>query len=92
MKNQRAPRPHPRQEHTTSPYKTSDLYYAAFLSVSGVNMLGTERDRQGKVSFLFENRDNCIHDLKEAYFTSRAEVKARRFVDEIRNLKHLIHA
>lgn len=70
-------------------YKTSDLYYAAFLKVAGVKLL--EPLREGKrVTFVFESSE-AIRDLKRDYFTRSAKVSALDFADEIRSMKSLIH-
>ena len=43
-------------------YKTSDLYFSAYLKTAGVRFLGTEKEGS-KVYFLFEKTD-MIRDLK----------------------------
>lgn len=66
-------------------YKTSDLYYAAYLRVAGVPFLEAVRE-EGKVFFVFEKID-AIRDLKRDYFNRTAKVSALSFVDEIRSMK-----
>lgn len=68
-------------------YKTSDLYFAAYLKVAGVELLGTEREGR-KVVFLFRKTDS-IQDLKRAYFNRSSKVVALNYVDEIRSMKSL---
>lgn len=70
-------------------YKTSDLYFAAFLKTAGLDIITTEiMDK--KVVFVFEKVD-LIRELKREYFNRTARVAALSYVDEIRNLKSLTH-
>ena len=55
-------------------YRTSDLYYAAYLRVAGVSLIETIRD-QNRVFFIFEHTPN-IRDLKNDYFNRKAKVPA----------------
>ena len=74
-------------------YKTVDLYYAAFLKASKVNLLGTEGQSTGKVIFVFEDiNKEVIQDLKRKYFNRDAIVNARDYAEEIRNLKIMVHS
>lgn len=70
-------------------YKTSDLYFAAFLKAAGLDLL-TSEVLDKKVLFVFERVD-LIKDLKREYFNRTARVPALTFVDEIRSLKALTH-
>lgn len=70
-------------------FKTSDLYFSAFLKVAGVRLLGTELEGR-KVYFLFEKVDS-IRDLKREYFNRTAKVPALDYVDEIRAMKSMTH-
>jgi len=70
-------------------YKTSDLYFAAYLKVAGVELLGTEREGR-KVIFVFRKTDS-ISDLKKGYFNRSARVLALNYVDEIRSMKSLTY-
>lgn len=70
-------------------YRTSDLYFAAYLKVAGVPFLGTEQEGR-KVFFIFE-RTEFLPDLKNEYFNRTARVPALSFVDEIRSMKALTH-
>lgn len=70
-------------------YRTSDLYFSAYLKAAGVAFLTTERDGR-KVVFVFERTDS-LKDLKREYFNRSAKVTALTFVDEIRSLKSLTY-
>lgn len=70
-------------------YKTSDLYYAAYLKTASVCFLGAERV-DNRIVFLFEQNES-IRDLKREYFNRTAKLSALSFVDEIRTLKSIIH-
>jgi hypothetical protein len=72
-------------------YRTSDLYYAAYLKVAGVTFAGTARDG-GRVSFLFEDGGAVsIRELKQQYYNRTSKVAALTYVDEIRVMKGLTH-
>jgi hypothetical protein len=68
-------------------YKTSDLYFAAYLKTSGVELLKTELVGR-KVMFVFE-KPPSFKDLKREYFNRTSRVPALTFVDEIRSLKNM---
>ena len=70
-------------------YRTSDLYYAAYLKVAEVPFTGTEREGQ-RVFFLFENSD-ALRELKDQYFNRTAKVSALTYADEIKAMKALTH-
>ena len=70
-------------------YRTSDLYYAAYLRVAEVPFLGTERT-DGRVVFLFESSD-ALPDLKRGYFTNTARIPALSYVQMVREMKSLVH-
>ena len=70
-------------------FKTSDIYFAAYLKVAGVQFNGTTRDG-GRVFFLFEMGEG-MRDLKSQFFNRIAKVPALTYADEIRNMKSLTH-
>ena len=70
-------------------YRTSDLYYAAYLKVAGCLLKGTERDGR-RVFFIFE-KSELISDLKQQYFNRTSKVPALTYADEIRSMKALTH-
>lgn len=70
-------------------YKTSDLYFSAYLKVAGVELLGTERQDR-KVIFIFRKIET-IKELKREYFNRTAKVVALNYVDEIRSMKSLTY-
>ena len=66
-------------------YKTSDLYFAAYLKVVGMELLKTELEGR-KVVFVFEKKSS-FKDLKREFFNRTSRVIALSYVDEIRSLK-----
>lgn len=72
-------------------HSTSDIYYAAYLKVAGVEFLGTEK-KDGRVFFLFDSPDpGVLRDLKNQYFNRTAKVVAMSYADEVRAMKNLTH-
>lgn len=74
-------------------YRTSDLYYAAYLKVAGVPHEDTVRVK-GRVFFIFdqpEGGQDALKDLKRQYFNRTAKVAALTFADEVKNMKNLTH-
>jgi len=76
-------------DDTSKRYRTSDLYYAAYLRVAGVVLAETVREGS-RVFFVFEHSPN-IRDLKTEYFNRKAKVPALTYADEIRSMKALTH-
>lgn len=70
-------------------YRTSDLYYAAYLRVAGVTFKGTEKEGS-RVFFLFENSEN-MRDLKVQYHNGTSKVPAMPYADAIKSMKSLTH-
>lgn len=73
----------------SSEFRTSDIYYAAYLKVAGVPFKGT--DAEGRRVFFLFDRVEGLRDLKNQYFTRTARVPALTFADEIRTMKQLTH-
>jgi len=74
-----------------SGYRTSDLYYAAYLKVAGVKLSGTQRDG-GRVYFLFEEGDGSdLRELRDQYYNRTSKVAALTYADEIKVMKALTH-
>jgi hypothetical protein len=72
-----------------TPYRTSDIYYAAYLKVAAVNFLGVAREGR-RCFFLFENQEG-LPDLHLQYFNNVSKVSARSFAEEIKAFKALTH-
>jgi hypothetical protein len=77
-------------------YRTSDLYFAAYLSSIDVPLLaseaGTGEDGRKRVVWVFSvPTDSDLRRIKAAYFGGTATVKARRFVDSLRSLKQMCY-
>jgi hypothetical protein len=81
--------PNKRQQVQDGRYRTSDLYYAAYLKVAGVQLIDTEREGH-RVFFVFEHTPT-IKDLKTEYFNRTSKVPALTYADEIRTMKSLTH-
>lgn len=71
-------------------YRTSDIWFAAFLKVAQVPFLGVEGDRK-KTVFLFEDQGPAImRDLKNGYFMDTTKVAALSYSQAIRALKAMV--
>jgi hypothetical protein len=78
------------------PYRTSDLYFAAYLDVAGVPFLGDSfeagKDGKKRTFLLFEDQGSRVmRDLKNDYFTGRAKVSAQSLVQAIKKMKQLVY-
>ena len=76
-------------ENESKTYRTSDLYFAAYLRVAGVPFQDTQREGQ-RVHFVFEKVEG-IRDLRSQYFNRTAKVPALTYADEVKNMKALTH-
>jgi hypothetical protein len=73
-------------------FRTSDLYFAAYLQTAGVEMKKTERgDSNGKVYFIFDTSIVNIEELKTAWFNNTGKVAANPYAHNIKNLKSVCH-
>ena len=74
-------------------YRTSDIYFAAYLCSMDFPLQTTEReptsDGKGKLVFVFKVPDTDLGKVKASFFGGSGTVKARKFVDNIRSLKQM---
>ena len=72
-------------------YRTTDLYYAAYLKAAGVRFVETVREN-GRVYFVFERQEG-LRDLKNQYY-ARVPMKIAplTYADEIKTMKTLTHS
>jgi hypothetical protein len=74
-------------------YRTSDIYFAAFLCSLDFTLEATENGKAGdgsrKVIFVFKIQSAHVNRVKATYFGGTATVNARKFVDNIRSLKSM---
>ena len=70
-------------------YRTSDLYYAAYLKVAGVPLTGTQWEG-ARMFFVFEH-SAPLKDLKDQYFMDVAKVPALSYGQAVKALKALTH-
>jgi hypothetical protein len=72
-------------------FKTSDLYFAAYLQVAGVPMLRSDRDPKGKVTFVFDQGFSNMPELKNAWFNQSGKVPALPYANAVKSLKSICH-
>ena len=70
-------------------YRTSDMYYAAYLQVAGVGFRGTIKEGT-RVFFLFDDSEG-MKDLKLQYFSNLSKVAALPYANAIKTMKALTH-
>jgi len=69
-------------------YETYDIYLAAYLMQAGCDM--RRKRRQGnRVFFVFTNNGGSIKDLRDAFYSNQATVKAYDFSQKIKAMKEL---
>lgn len=71
-------------------YRTSDIYFGAYLISLGLRFISTELDMEiekKKMIFVFEVPKLSIHKLKSDYFSDRAVVKAMSYAQALKSLK-----
>lgn len=81
----------PKSAFDDSEFKTSDLYFAAYLQVAGVLMLRTDRGPSGKVTFVFDQSISNMDELKNGWFSQSAKVPALTYANSIKALKSVVH-
>lgn len=73
-------------------FRTSDLYFAAYLQTAGVEMKKTDRDHaSGKIFFVFDTSIVNIEELKQGWFNNTAKVPANPYAYNIKTLKSVCH-
>jgi len=72
-------------------FRTSDLYFAAYLQVAGVPMARTEKNGSGKLTFVFDVSIANINELKHAWFNNTGKVAALPYSNAIKSLKSICH-
>lgn len=85
----------PKNDENLTLYRTSDIYYAAFLCAIDINLESTEQeetsDGHKKIIFVFKVPRKDLHRLKTSFFGGTATVKVQKFVQALRNLKSLCY-
>ena len=72
--------------------KTSDIYYAAYVSALGVPLQCTEKVKDGnkeKTIFVFETSDEEEQKYKSDFFGGTGDIKALQYMYALRSLKSL---
>lgn len=69
-------------------YRTRDVYFAAYLKVSGLVFSHPVRDAN-VVYFVFERTPN-LKDLKTQYYKYQDSVSARRYAETLKEMKKLL--
>jgi len=73
-------------------FRTSDLYFAAYLQTAGVEMTKTEREpNNGKIFFVFDTSICNIEELKQGWFNNTAKVPANPYAFNVKTLKSVCH-
>lgn len=76
-------------------YRTSDIYFAAYLKVAAVpfhDTVSVTEDGKTKLVFEFHPHDmGVMRDLKREYFSGKAKVSAIDFTQAIKMMKQLTH-
>lgn len=72
-------------------FRTSDLYFAAYLQVAGVAMTRTEKSGTGRVSFVFDPTISNIEELKNAWFAQTGKVSGLQYANAVKALKSICH-
>jgi len=73
-------------------FKTSDLYYAAFLKTAGFSLLQLEKNTDKRqMFFIFEDSSGLIRRTQTDYINGDAKVSAKDLIDNIRALKTMIN-
>ena len=75
-----------------SEYRTSDLYYAAYLKVAGVPFIDAVREGP-RVYFLFNEDASSLamRDLRQHFFNGKGKVSALDYKQAIQLFKSLTH-
>lgn len=78
------------KKNTANNFKTKDFYLAAFLLAKGYELLDADRSFPQEIIFIFGDQPKREKLIQE-YLYGKAEVDARKLINQIRNLKEIIH-
>ena len=82
-------------KHKVTLYRTSDIYFAAYLNAVDIRMVTTEEGQGGngarKLVFVFDVGEVDISRIKSSYFSGHATVVARALIDNIKALKSMVY-
>ena len=83
----------PADQSSAKPYRTSDMYIAAYLMYAKANFLRVEKEspNSNRSFFLFEKTPG-FEKLVAEYFNGKGMVAANVFAAKIRDVKTLTHS
>lgn len=73
-------------------YRTSDIYFSAFLCALDIPLECTDSDEKGdgkRVIFVFKVPAKDLQRFKSLYFGGQGTVHAQKFVQSLRSLKSM---
>ena len=82
---------HSRRKDNNELFATYDLGCSAALLTAGFELITLDRANQRKTRFVFYRTKN-IEKVADDFWTSKLEVKARTFFDNIKMLKNRIYS
>ena len=76
-------------------YRTPDIHFAAYLCALDFELVTTEedvgKDEGRKLVFVFKVAKIDLGRVKASFFGGHGTVKARKYVDCLRNLKSMLY-
>jgi hypothetical protein len=79
------------KDNGTKEFRTSDLYFAAYLQTAGVPLKRTDREPGNRMFFVFDTSIANMDDLKVGWFNNTAKVSAQPFANNVKSLKSICH-
>ena len=76
-------------------YHTPDIHFAAYLIALDVHMVNSEAEMingKKRVTFYFSISKAHINNFKNQYFGGSGTVKAKKYVNSLRDLRSLCYA
>jgi hypothetical protein len=74
-----------------SEMESDDIYLSAFFLLSGCVLVRKRRSGPTKIYFVFSNPAGSIKELRQAFFSGKAIVKAHDYSQKIIAMKELLH-
>ena len=69
-------------------FKTSDLYFAAYLKTAGIDLSIVIKENNKKI-FVFKADKSMLNKVQTEYVNGKSKVVAKDLIDNLRNLKLL---
>lgn len=70
-------------------YLIKDLYVAAYLYASDLRLIGTQKESDRKIWFVFVDKEACEEQIRQ-FYAKEAVIDPKKYADALRSLKNML--